>query len=80
MYCRNKELLVAPDGSCFRCHRDLYTNETSIGNITKDDFTIKDIFRVCSNFGDCSPCDVKLKTNRFLEMGSCSVEIKDKEE
>jgi radical SAM protein with 4Fe4S-binding SPASM domain len=80
VYCRIKELLVAPDGTCFRCHRDLYANENNIGNITEENFIIKDIFRECSNFGDCSPCDVKLKTNRFLEMGNCSVEIKNKEE
>jgi len=77
--CRIKELLIAPDGNCFRCHRDLYADENSIGNILNEDFVIKDIFRKCSNFGNCSPCDVKLKTNRFLEMGSCSAEIKDEE-
>ena len=78
-YCRIKELLVAPDGNCFKCHRDLYANENNIGNMTEENYNVKDIFRECSNFGDCSPCDIKLKTNRFLEMGSCSVEIKDKE-
>lgn len=80
VYCRIKELLIAPDGNCFRCHRDLYADENTIGNILDKDFIIKDIFRECTNYGNCSPCDVKLKTNRFLEMGSCSVEIKDKEE
>jgi radical SAM protein with 4Fe4S-binding SPASM domain len=77
--CRIKELLIAPDGNCFRCHRDLYADENSIGNIMDENFVIKDIFRGCSNYGDCSPCDVKLKTNRFLEMGSCSAEIKIEE-
>ena len=78
--CRIKELLIAPDGNCFRCHRDLYANESTIGNITEKNFIIEDIFRECSNYGNCSPCDVKMKTNRFLEMGNCSVEIKDKED
>jgi hypothetical protein len=29
----------------------------------------------CYNFGDCNPCDVKIKTNRFQEYGHTSVEI-----
>jgi MoaA/NifB/PqqE/SkfB family radical SAM enzyme len=74
--CRIKELLISPNGDVHRCHRDLYADEGSVGNITQDNFEIKDIFRRCPNYGSCSPCDVKLKTNRFLEMGSCSVEIK----
>lgn len=75
--CRIKELLVAPDGQVFKCHRNLYLNENSIGNLLDEDFEIKDIFRTCDDCGFCSPCDVKLKTNRFLKMGSCSVEIKE---
>lgn len=73
--CRIKELLVAPDGLVYKCHRDLYANENNIGDITAENFEIKDIFRPCSNYGMCNPCDIKLKTNRFLEMGSCSVEV-----
>lgn len=73
--CRTKELLIDPAGNVFRCHRDLYANENPIGHILDEDFEIKDEFRSCELFGQCSPCDVKLKTNRFLQMGSCSVEI-----
>jgi len=75
--CRIKELLVAPDGKVFRCHRDLYANNNSIGYIYDSNFKIEDIFRPCNMYGWCNPCDVKLKSNRFLEMGSCSVEIKN---
>ena len=74
--CKTRELLIAPDGNVFRCHRDLYHNEGSVGYITHEDFKIEDIFRPCNNYGDCNPCDIKMKTNRFLQMGNCSVEIK----
>jgi len=72
--CRTRELLVAPDGNIFRCHRDLYLNERPVGDIK--DKEIKDIFRPCGNFGDCNPCDLKLKTNKYLESVECQVEIK----
>lgn len=74
--CRTKELLIAPDGNVYRCHRDLYRAEGEIGNITSPDFTIESKFRPCSNYGTCNPCDVKLKTNRFLKMGTCAIEVK----
>lgn len=73
--CRNKELLIAPDARVYRCHRDLYAGESSIGSLLDEDFEIEDEFRPCDKYGLCNPCDIKLKTNRFLQMGSCSVEI-----
>ena len=33
-------------------------------------------FRDCNRFGECNPCDVKLKNNRFQQFGTCSVTIK----
>jgi len=74
--CRTRELLIAPDGNTFRCHRDLYHNQNPITNILHKRFAIDDRFRLCGNYGNCNPCDVKMKTNRFLQMGNCSVEIK----
>lgn len=74
--CRIKELLIAPNGDIFRCHRDLYMGENCIGNILDGNFEIEDKFRTCKEYGHCHFCDIKLKTNRFLKMGSCSVEIK----
>lgn len=71
--CRTKELLVAPDGMIYRCHRDLYKNENSLWTIKKG--IISDGFRKCSNYGDCNPCDVKRKTNKFLDEVDCQVEI-----
>lgn len=75
--CRTSELLIGPDGSVFRCHRDLYQNAGSIGNILDDGFRIRDIFRPCANYGECNPCDVKVKTDRYQRYGHTSVEIKD---
>ena len=75
--CRTNELLIAPDGLVYRCHFDLYHNKNPIGNIKDKDFEINDIFRPCSNYGNCNPCDVKAKTNRFLKDIDCQVEIKN---
>lgn len=75
--CRTSELLIAPDGSVFRCHRDLYMDENSIGSIYGPDFHQPSYeFRPCNKFGECNPCDLKKKTNRFQEEGHASVEIR----
>lgn len=74
--CKTTELLVGPDGNIYRCHRDLYEGENSIGNILGPDFQIEDRFRVCNEFGFCNPCDLKIKNNRFQQFGHCSVKIK----
>lgn len=73
--CRNKEVLISPDGKIYRCHRDLYADENEIGNITDTVLPFNDDFRDCDKYGMCNYCDIKLKTNRFLNMGNCSVEI-----
>ncbi len=77
--CRTRELLIAPDGDIHRCHRDLYHNENPIGNVTQD-FKLEggglDKFRPCNNYGNCNPCDVKAKTNKYLNNVECQVEIK----
>jgi len=75
--CRTSELLLAPDGNIFKCHRDLYEGETPIGNILDDAFAINDVYHRCDRYGLCNPCDVKIKTNRFQEYGHVSVDIKE---
>jgi len=74
--CKPSELLLSPDGKVFRCHSDLYKYNTPIGDMLG---TVKltDDFYPCPNFGDCHPCDVKLKYNRFQQYGHCPVEIKN---
>tara|TARA_Y100000310_G_scaffold329947_1_gene400699 strand:- start:25530 stop:26381 length:852 start_codon:yes stop_codon:yes gene_type:complete len=74
--CRNRELLVGPKGSVFKCHRDLYHNELPIGNILSPEDIELYKFRECHHYGKCNPCDIKQKTNRFLQTGNCQVEIK----
>lgn len=76
--CRTSELIVGPDGSVFRCHSDLYEGRKAIGVLMNPSFQINDVFRDCSCFGRCNPCDVKVKTNRFQEFGHTSVEIRSK--
>jgi len=71
--CRTKEVLVDSSGDIYKCHRDLYHDETPIGHISDGLPEYK--FRSCDKFGYCNPCDVKSKTNKFLEMGQCAVEI-----
>ena len=73
--CRSRDLLIAPDGNIFRCHRDLYHNENVINNLMDKDLKLEYKFRPCTNMGTCNPCDVKDKTNRLLEQGFCTVEI-----
>jgi hypothetical protein len=73
--CKTRELLIAPNGNIHRCHRDLYEDENIIANILDENYEIKEIFRPCNNYGECNPCDVKNKTNRFLKGIDCQVEI-----
>lgn len=73
--CKTSELLLAPEGDIFRCHHDLYNKKTPIGHILDESYVIEDKFRQCSYFGQCNPCDVKIKNNRFQEFGHCSVDI-----
>jgi len=76
-FCRTSELIIGPDCSVFRCHHDLYGNFSAIGNLLDPNFKIEDIYRECDQFGECNPCDIKIKTNRFQVFGHTSVEIKD---
>lgn len=75
--CKTTELIVGSDGSVYRCHSDLYEGRAPVGNITDPEFEIEDIFRICTVYGMCNPCDIKVKTNRLQEYGHTSVEIKD---
>ena len=75
--CKTSELLIGPNGNVYKCHRDLYAEESSIGNIKDQDFKIESKFRKCDKYGDCHPCDTKSKTNYKQKLGYMSVEIKD---
>lgn len=53
--CNVGKLLVDPEGNIYRCHRDLYKKENSIGNV----FTKENIVNmICPNPGECNPCDL----------------------
>lgn len=73
--CKTTELLIAPDGYIYKCHSDLYKGNAPIGHILRK--IPKFEHRLCWRFGQCNPCDIKLKNNRFQEFGSCSVDIKE---
>lgn len=77
--CRTTEILVDPSGQVFRCHSDLYHARNPIAHILDDHFGSETIdeFRACEFYGDCNPCDVKVKTNRFQIYGHTSVEIRN---
>lgn len=75
--CRIKEILIAPEGSIYRCHRDLYLKENPVSHLLDEDLDIKYVFRPCPNYGECNPCDVKLKTNFYLDRVDCQTEIKE---
>ncbi len=77
--CRTTELLVDPAGDIFRCHADLYQSRPPVAHILDPDYSEKaiDCFRTCAYFGECNPCDVKVKTNRHQVFGHTSVEIEN---
>jgi hypothetical protein len=77
--CRTTEIIVDPSGHVFRCHADLYHGHNSIAHILDPDFNEAsiEVFRECFIYGQCNPCDVKVKTNRFQQFGHTSVEIRN---
>lgn len=75
--CRTSELIIGPSGKVYRCHSDLYNLRADIGHILDDNFNLDREFKDCYFYGDCSGCDIKVKTNRFQEFGHTSVEIID---
>ena len=77
--CRTSEILVDPSGDVYRCHSELYSVRNPIAHILDADFGTDTIdqFRTCDHFGDCNPCDVKVKTNHLQIFGHTSVEIRD---
>ncbi|ODS30335.1 MAG: hypothetical protein SCARUB_04552 [Candidatus Scalindua rubra] len=77
--CKPTELIVDPGGYVYGCHADLYNGRNPIAHILDENFNEKEIdkFRDCYFYGDCNPCDVKVKTNRFQIFGHTSVEIRN---
>lgn len=74
--CRTSELIIGPNANIYRCHHDLYKDCAPVGDLLKSSYKIRNIFRKCNDFGDCNPCDIKIKTDRFQRYGHTSVEIK----
>lgn len=74
--CRTSELIIGPSGSIYRCHSDLYAGRKPVGHLADPDLVIEDVFRPCSYFGLCNPCDIKVKTDRFQVFGHTSVEVR----
>lgn len=77
--CRTSEIIVDPAGYVYRCHADLYTGRSPVAHILDANFNENSIdeFRACACYGNCNPCDVKVKTNRHQIFGHTSVEIQD---
>lgn len=76
--CRNTVIPIAPDGRIYQCHSDLYFSRTerALGHILDDNFSIPDGHLPCANYGLCSACDVKIKTNHYQQYGYTSVDIR----
>ncbi len=77
--CRTTEIIVDPAGYVYKCHSDLYNGRSPFANILDNNFNENEIdkFRPCSSYGDCNPCDVKVKTNRFQIFGHTTVEMRN---
>lgn len=77
--CRTSELIVDPAGWVYKCHADLFQGRDPFAHILDPDLDADaiDEFRACSFYGDCNPCDIKVKTNRFQQFGHTTVDILD---
>ncbi|GAB6126610.1 radical SAM protein [Humidesulfovibrio idahonensis] len=77
--CRTSELLVDPAGLVYKCHSDLLEGRAAYAHVLDADLSAESIdeFRPCESYGECNPCDVKVKTNRFQQFGHTSVDIID---
>lgn len=75
--CAPTELLIAPDGSTHRCHNYLYSRLEPIDSIENQNLILQNEFSPCARFGNCSPCDIKIKTNRFQQYGHVSARIRN---
>jgi len=75
--CKNSVMPIAPDGNVYRCHSDLYfrRSEGVIGHLLDDAFAFPEHHSPCDNYGLCSECDIKVKTNRYQQHGYTSVSI-----
>jgi hypothetical protein len=77
--CKPSEMLIAPDGSIYKCHGDLYSGRNPVAHILDEEVNLIHDFTLCSNYGLCNPCDIKIKNSRFQIWGHTSVEIKEVE-
>ncbi len=75
--CKTSDLLINPEGDIYRCQRDILLTENSIGNLLNSNFQLSNKFRPCHNYGQCHPCDVKVRTDYKQKFGHTGVEIKD---
>ena len=73
--CKGSEVLINPEGNLFRCHADLYANRNPYAHILDKEVIVPG-YRMCNQYGNCNPCDVKKKTNRLQQDGYCAVSIK----
>lgn len=75
--CKNTVFPVAPDGTIYRCHSDLYSRRRSfaLGNMLDPDLKLEHKHRNCVFYGTCIPCDTKIKTNHLQVQGYTSVDI-----
>lgn len=76
--CKNTVVPIAPDGTIYLCHSDLYfaRRGCALGHILDEAFKFPQRHLPCENYGLCSECDVKVKTNHYQQYGYTSVDIK----
>ena len=75
--CKNTVAPIAPDGTIYLCHSDLYfaRKNLALGHILDEEFSFPSIHQPCDNYGLCSECDIKIKTNHLQQYGYTSVDI-----
>ncbi|MGV8151743.1 MAG: radical SAM protein [Candidatus Nanoarchaeia archaeon] len=75
--CKTSNLLISPSGEVYRCQRDLLLMENSLGSLLDPNFKPNYEFTRCTNYGECHPCDVKVKTDSKQRLGTTLSQINE---
>jgi radical SAM protein with 4Fe4S-binding SPASM domain len=75
--CAPTELLISPNGEIHRCHSFLYAGLPPLGHVNDKALRLSDEYMSCNRLGECNPCDVKVKNNRFQQFGHVAARIRN---
>ena len=75
--CKTSVLLIDPAGDVYRCHGNMFSKNSQglMGNIFEKDLDLSQRTASCANYGNCHPCDVQTKFDRFGHWGYAAMDI-----